>query len=627
MTTHAGTGNHQGKDAVPQFPLLPACLLQLELRHLQVPTELAATLRAGGLDTVGDLLALPASDFAAGAALGPRAAEALRAALEPLLLTGLRDLVPATAATPAVTWLRLQDQLLAPLAEDERHLLRDVLGIGVPPLSLTAIARRDDRDLRAIEDLAAGIRTRLHEAPAAGIDRLRAELEREFRAFDGVVDDQHLAIGSVLHTVARGANDPQLALRLAAFCFPQDVHLHGARLVAVSPRRFRRLERQLRGLVVPHRLPLAIDALLADLATRQVDAPRGVVLHLLRSVLHVNIEIDGERGEVAVPDPRSPAARLADLLAEVGHPMPLEDLVFAYRERYRSASRPGIVQRLRRDPTFVMVGPDTWSLRAWHEQDLLAVAPLVDQAARRICTEGGKQSVAGLLAAADADPRAVWLVQDRLAADPRVRLLGRGEVCPATHKRSQVLDQLLHDFRRAGGDVVTSLFVQNQPAARRRLVARLLRENRLFVMPSEDRIDVLANYPFNQERLQRLVELVANQLAQRTGYAHANALKLAVDRAELGGSWLTPTLLADLLRRHGPFEVLPGGLIGKRDLGLGSRLMRTVRQALRDAGVPVSVDEILRARPDLAEFASCLQELLRSDPLVQTPDGARFTLV
>lgn len=627
MTTHAGTGNHLGKAAELQFPLLPACLLQLELRHLSVPAELGAALRARGLDTVGDLLGLPTGEFAVDAELGPRAAEALRAALEPLLLAGLRDLVPETASTPAIAWLRLQDQLLAPLAEDERQLLRQVLGIGVPPLSLTAIARRDDRDLRAIEDLAAGIRTRLHEAPAAGLERLRCELEREFRAFDGVVDDQHLAIGSVLHTVARGANDPQLALRLAAFCFPQDVHLHGGQLIGVSPRRFRRLERQLRAQVVPHRLPLAIDALLAELGSRQVEAPRGVVLHLLRAVLHVNIEIDGEQGEVAVPDPRSPAARLADLLAEVGRPMPLEDLVFAYRERFHRASRHGIVQRLRRDPTFVMVGPDVWSLRTWHQQDLAAVAPLVEQVARRICTEGGKQSVAALLAASSADPRAVWLVQDRLAADPRVRLLGRGEVCPATHKRSQVLEQLLHDFRRAAGDVVTSLFVQNQPAARRRLVSRLLRENRLFVTPSDDRIDVLANYPFNQERLQRLLELVQHQLTQRTGYAQASALKAAVDRAELGGTWLTPTLLADLLRRHGPFEVLPGGLVGKRELGLGARLMRTVRQALRDAGAPVSVEEILRARPDLAEFTSCLQDLLRQDPMVQSPDGARFTLV
>ena len=94
--------------------------------------------------------------------------------------------------------------------------------------------------------------------------------------------------------------------------------------------------------------------------------------------------------------------------------------------------------------------------------------------------------------------------------------------------------------------MVTSLFLQNQPPDRRRLVQRLLRENRLFVMPSDDRIDVLSNYPFNQERLQQLIDLVKHQLDQRTGYAQVAALKAAVDRTDLGGTWLTPMLLADL---------------------------------------------------------------------------------
>jgi hypothetical protein len=38
------------------------------------------------------------------------------------------------------------------------------------------------------------------------------------------------------------------------------------------------------------------------------------------------------------------------------------------------------------------------------------------------------------------------------------------------------------------------------------------------------------------------------------------------------------------------------------------------------------VDEVLTARPELSEFAGCLHELMAADPLLQSPDGERFTL-
>ncbi len=104
------------------------------------------------------------------------------------------------------------------------------------------------------------------------------------------------------------------------------------------------------------------------------------------------------------------------------------------------------------------------------------------------------------------------------------------------------------------------------------------------------------------------------------------ALKAVVDRTDLGGEWLTPALLADVLRRHGPFEVFAGGLVARRDLAIGAFVMRAVRQALRETGTPLSVEDILQQRPDLAEFAACLSELLAADPLVQSKDGARFSL-
>ena len=38
------------------------------------------------------------------------------------------------------------------------------------------------------------------------------------------------------------------------------------------------------------------------------------------------------------------------------------------------------------------------------------------------------------------------------------------------------------------------------------------------------------------------------------------------------------------------------------------------------------LDEVLRVRPDLAPFRECVRELLRQDPLVQSPDGRYFVL-
>jgi hypothetical protein len=210
--------------------------------------------------------------------------------------------------------------------------------------------------------------------------------------------------------------------------------------------------------------------------------------------------------------------------------------------------------------------------------------------------------------------------------DRRLRWLGRGDVCPAGHTRTLALENLGRDFRRAAGEVVYSRFVDNQPEASRRLVRRLLDHNRLFVFPAPDRIDVLTNYPFNDERLRRLVALVDGFLTERNGYAPLPAVLEEVNRCDLGGGWLTPTLLGELLRRHGPFEVLPGGWVARATLGLGTWLLRRARNALREANVPISLQEILVERPELTEFAGCLEGLLQQDPLVQTPDGMRFQI-
>ena len=89
---------------------------------------------------------------------------------------------------------------------------------------------------------------------------------------------------------------------------------------------------------------------------------------------------------------------------------------------------------------------------------------------------------------------------------------------------------------------------------------------------------------------------------------------------------MTQRLLAEVLRRNGTFEVLRPGIVALRDLALPAILMRSARQALRAAGEAVTIQDVVRARPDLAEFTDCLAELLLEDPLVQSPDGTYFIL-
>ena len=458
--------------------------------------------------------------------------------------------------------------------------------------------------------------------------RLRTEIQREFAAFDGVLRTEHAAGGSLVAALAQvDEHDCELGLRLAAFCLPHECHLHRGVLHGVGSRRFRELLRTLPPLVPQHRLPMSIDSIDEQLRSHGIEAPRGVLLHVLRTELRAAIELDGEHGEIAVPDPLTPAARLVEILTELGEPSRLTDLVFAYRERFRFASQRRLLRHLSSNSAFLRVSKDHWSLRRWHEQELVDIATTAEQVARRICTEeAGHHRIVDLLPEQLADERHAWLVLDRLRDDPRVRLLGRGEACPADRRQSHVMERLLRAFRRAAGDVVASLFVENQPQEQRRLVERLLRHNRAFVRSAPDRIDTLTNYPFNTERMQRLIKLAREHLQKRTGYAHIDALKDAVDQTDLGGNWLSCDLLADILLRNGPFEMLPGGTVALESLSLPSILMRSARKALRDAGEAVTIADVVRARPDLAEFVDCLAELLVEDPLVQSPDGKYFLL-
>lgn len=601
--------------------LLPQRLLSHTFDGNGLPVEFEEALAERGVLTVADLITVAGDP----AMTWPEAlAAAVRTSLATLLMPELAHQCPVLPFD-ATDWPSLQANLLLPLDEPQRALLRALLGIDQEPTTATEHARRVHADPRAVEALLERTRQRLHECSPQLMAELRSALQNEHRAGDGVLDPEHMATGTLLHTMAR-ANDPHFPLRLAAFCFPHECHLQGGLLLAGSRRNYRRLCELLRTTLARHRLPVPLDMVLTEIEARRKGLLRGFVVHVLRRELRVAITIE-ESGEMLVPDARTTTARLAALLEEEGRPMPLQDLVFAYRERYRRVTPSRIEQCVRREPTFVLTARDTIGLRCWFAVELQAAAELADRTARHVVAEGGKQNVLRWLADRGIDERTAYLVQDRLAGDSRVRLLGRGEACPATQRRSQVLAQLLTDMRRAGGDVVESRFVGNQPFERQRLVRRLLAENRLFVRPGPDRVDTLTNYPFNDDRLRRTEQCLRAHLEGHAGHADIAALKDELDATDLGGSWLVPELLADIVRRHGWFDVLPGGIVALRERTLAATLQRHARRELRAAGVQLTVEEIVQKRPDLREFSACLAELLQRDPLVQSPDGQRFCLL
>jgi len=604
-------------DTATWAQVLPRALLELPLARLGLAVPTVDAFRRENVTTVRDALAATSSTLRRH---GDDVVAALRAALARVLHEGLARHPDAGDDWPAV-----RRQLIAGLTEDETRLFARLVGTEAPPSRVALAAELHVAPAR-LDAFVERVRSRVAAAAPAVLARLQAEASDALAAGDGAAPLTDAAPGTLLRTLADHAPDRELGLRLLAFLLPHECCHHAGMLLGVPMRVLRRLLRALPPLVAPHRLPLHLDWIRHELEPACEPVPRGVLLHVLRTELRVAIQHDAHLGDVVVPDPRTPEARLVELLQEAGRPLPIADLLFAWRERFRTGSLAGLARRLRTSDAFVCVGHDLWALRGDHRLELTGTTALADRVARRIVAEGGRHHVADLLAADERDERTVHYVLDHLAHDPRVRMLGRGDACAASHRRSAVLEALLGDFRRAAGEVVVSRFLQNQPPERRRLVARLLRHNRLFVQPGPDRIDTIVNWPFNEERLQRLLGIADNHLRARAGYASGDALRDVMRRSDIGGDWLTTPVLLDVLRRHGPFEVLPGGIVALADTALGSALLRSVRRALRASGVPLSIDDLVRARPELGEFAPMLAELLAGNPHVHSPDGVHFSL-
>jgi hypothetical protein len=603
--------------------LLPDALRALELRRLGLSASSVAALEHIGCRTFAQVLGLPATTWTRRGSMGPAMAKELRSALDRLLASALQN--PETEhCTPDLDWPLLTGRLLAPLEADDRELLCARIGLHTPMRTARELAISSGRTMETIQAQESVVVSRLHERAPSLMRRLMAESQDVLDRHKGVLTGTKLIAGTALHVLATGSGDRNLPIRLLAFCFPERFHDHGGCLSALPTSARLHFERELRALTAPRLLPRPLTDIEARLANLVQPVPRGLLLHLLADRFRLRIHHDVQRGDLVMPQHAGPIARLSELLEEHGSPMPLVDLLFAYRERFHAASRQRVQQALRCDAMFLEIGPDIYSLRRWHSDELALAHRSALEVIAKVCEQGGRHAIRDLIETADS--RTQYLVIDQVQRDPRVRNLGRGEVCPAGIATSHAMEQLLQAFRKAQGEVVLSLFLQNQPQTQRRLMERLLRENRLFVFPAADRIDVLANYPFNQERLGQLLSIVETYLQAHGGHATLASVLDEVNRSDLGGKWLDTTLLGEVLRRHGNLEILPGGIIANGEIGLGGWLLRRARAALRAAAIPITVQEILAERPELAQFQDCLHELLNKDPFIQSPDGMHFMI-
>ena len=229
--------------------------------------------------------------------------------------------------------------------------------------------------------------------------------------------------------------------------------------------------------------------------------------------------MDPERGELVDRERLGIDDRLERILRERRGPATLDDLVFAYRDRFGATKRVRVIETLRGDGRFLAIGSGQWDLRETYIDELELTRAEAERLATMIQERDGQHQVRHL-SGDDVSERCHALLVDLLRRDPNLRDLGRGVFCARHRRRSSLVRELCRQLKRAMGEVPTDRFVQNQPERQRRLTIRLLERNRLFVSPCEGRVDLIENYPFNPERLRRLMNTVDVRLEQEDlGYA------------------------------------------------------------------------------------------------------------
>ena len=427
----------------------------------------------------------------------------------------------------------------------------------------------------------------------------------------------------MLGRAIRAGRNAELPLRLLAFSHPERFTYDAGRLIGMPRAALETLREEVREVCKRRGLPCGLRRLRRATGEDRV----GILRHVVERHLDLAIRFHPERGPRVVQKKASIAARLERILDGLGGPTDVEDLIFHYRDHHGRARGHRILESLRTDTRFVELGPRRFDLRVRHLDELELVRPLAEQLRTRVVATGKRLPIRDPADADAPSERSAWLVIDLLRNDRHVRHLGRGEFCPRHTGGSPIVRSLVEDLRRAMGEVPLSRFLQNQEPRRRRLISRLLRENRRFLSPARDRIDLLENYPFNAERLRLTLREASACLHEHDGYAPVSRVLAAIQAAGLGGVFLTEHLLTDLLRRHGHFEFLPGGILADPEVGLGAWIQSASREAIRRVGRPLSAEQILAHCPELAQFRAGLEAMLELDPLIQAADGMHYQLV
>lgn len=606
--------------------LLPSSLLSFRVYDLGLDDQLHDSLTRLGVVQLGDALRLSEDFLINEPGIGSEGMKSLRLALDRMLQVGIAQ-VAGYGSIDLDTFSGFLGQMLTILDQGQREILKYRVGLGCQAQSVRQLASRWKISEEQVEVRAETLRRNLEKRLPAHMMELRRATEAELRAFEGIITGERLAPGTILHLAAKESRDPKLPLRLAAFLFPSEFYLTSEFLSGLAPKLLQSLKKRLRRCTEDAHLPVSVETLESDVRDIVDPVPRELLLHILRDHMQLSVQIDPKLGEIINRRQGSIADRLQSIIEDLSTPLSLEDLFFHFRDRFHACQKARLLDEMRKDRRFLEVDQEIWSLRERHLDELELLRVEAERLSKEIASSGQRKDVFEIGRSGPGSDRAAFLLNDHLRRDPALRYLGRGLFVPRNIEHSYLVQGLVATLRKAMGEIPFSRFLQNQTADRRRLISALLNRNRLFVSPVPDRVDLLENYPFNQDRLKRLLQATDCCLEENHGYSQLKGLKMAVEEAGLGGDWLSDHLLMDLLSRHGRYEFLPGDMVAQASLGLMGWIQQRAREALRLYRNPMTADEVLAERPDLAEFRTSLAQLLEQDPLVQTSDGLHFTVV
>ena len=111
------------------------------------------------------------------------------------------------------------------------------------------------------------------------------------------------------------------------------------------------------------------------------------------------------------------------------------------------------------------------------------IYPIAEEVIAEMLSCRRRQNLLDPDANADVPERRIYLLIACMRGDDRVRYLGRGLFCVPGEK-SKVMEDIRESMHRAMGEIVTSLFLDNQPGERRRLAECLLKHNRALMSTS-----------------------------------------------------------------------------------------------------------------------------------------------